>query len=78
MKTAISLPNEIYESAEKLAKRLGKSRSELYAQALNDYLSRNSDQLVRESLDTIYSDVDSHLNSSLEAIQMKTVSKEQW
>jgi predicted DNA-binding protein len=36
MKTAISLPDEVFESAEQLAKRLGKSRSELYALAIND------------------------------------------
>jgi len=78
MKTAVSLPNETYESAEKLAKRLGKSRSELYAQAINDYLSRNSDQLVRESLDKIYSGDDSRLDSPLETMQLKTLSKEEW
>lgn len=33
MKTAVSIPDNIYTSAEKLAKRLGKSRSQLYTQA---------------------------------------------
>jgi antitoxin MazE6 len=78
MKTAVSLPNETYESAEKLAKRLGKSRSELYADAINDYLSRNSTKLVKESLDKIYSENDSQLDPAIAAMQLETLSKEQW
>lgn len=78
MKTAVSLPDETYESAEKLAKRLGKSRSELYALALNDYLSRNNDQLVRESLDRVYSQADSRLDPGLGAMQMKSLPKDAW
>jgi metal-responsive CopG/Arc/MetJ family transcriptional regulator len=38
MKTAISLPDSIFEAAEKLAKRFGISRSQLYANAVTEYL----------------------------------------
>ena len=42
MKTAISIPDEVFRSAERLAQRLGVSRSELYAKAVDgvNYLGR--------------------------------------
>jgi metal-responsive CopG/Arc/MetJ family transcriptional regulator len=78
MKTAISLPDEVFESAEQLAKRLGKSRSELYALAINDYLDRNNDSLVQESLDQVYSHNESRVDSTLKTMQLKSVNREEW
>lgn len=42
MKTAISLPDAVFRAAERQAKRSGKSRSQLYAEALAEYLSRHA------------------------------------
>jgi metal-responsive CopG/Arc/MetJ family transcriptional regulator len=78
MKTAISLPNETFESAEQLAKRLGKSRSELYTLAINDYLERNNDTHVQESLNSVYSQTDSQLDPNLETMQLKSIAREEW
>jgi len=48
MKTAISLPDEVFRAAERLAKRLKKSRSELYRDAIQAYLARyDEDELKR-------------------------------
>ena len=41
MKTAISIPDNIFESADDLAKRLGLSRSELYVKAIVQYLAEH-------------------------------------
>ena len=41
MKTAVSLPDPVFEAAEELAKRLKLSRSALYARALQDYVRNN-------------------------------------
>jgi metal-responsive CopG/Arc/MetJ family transcriptional regulator len=46
MKTAISLPDEIYEQATRQAAELGISRSEFMARAARNYL----DQLAAQSL----------------------------
>ena len=80
MKTAISIPDQVFESAEKLARRRGKSRSELYAQALSDYLDRNSDGLVKESLDKLYSkDNDSgRVDENLSELQFRSLRTDQW
>lgn len=54
MKTAISIPDELFESADGLARRLGVSRSELYAKALREYLEEHRGEGVTERLDGVY------------------------
>jgi len=51
MKTAISVPDEIFEDAERLAARLGKSRSLLYAEAMAEYLTRHDPETLTERID---------------------------
>ena len=53
MKTAISIPDEVFAEAEKLARRLKKSRSELYSRALREYVARHGPDYVTETLDRI-------------------------
>lgn len=54
MKTAISIPDPVFLSAEKLAARLGVSRSELYCKALAALVDRHRDDLVTSRLNEIY------------------------
>jgi len=53
MKTAISLPDDVFKKAERLAKRAKKSRSQLYCEALREYLARYSPDEVTEALDRV-------------------------
>lgn len=54
MKTNISIPNRIYQAAEKLAKELGISLSELYTNALTAYVSEHQKKSVAEGIETSY------------------------
>lgn len=54
MKTDISIPNRIYQAAEKLAKELGISLSELYAAALTAYVSDHEKKNVAERLESVF------------------------
>ena len=54
MKTAVSIPDDLFESAEGFARRLGLSRSELYAQALREYLKEHEEEGITERLNEIY------------------------
>jgi predicted transcriptional regulator len=54
MKTAISIPDSLFEAAEALAHRLGISRSELYRRAVAAYLKRTSREAVTSALDEVY------------------------
>lgn len=50
MKTAISVPDEIYERAERFARRTKKSRSQLFSDALKEYLARHVPDEVTEAM----------------------------
>ncbi len=54
MKTAVSIPDELFEQADALAKRMGKSRSELYADALRDHVKQHGDAAITERLNDVY------------------------
>lgn len=53
MKTAISIPDDVFADAEKLAHRLSKSRSELYSRAVREYVARHSPDQITETLDVL-------------------------
>jgi len=53
MKTAISLPDDVYRGAERYAKRTRKSRSQLYAEALSEYLARHAPDEVTENMNAV-------------------------
>ena len=53
MKTGVSIPDDLFHQANELASRLGKSRSEVYREALADYVSRREPGAVTRALDEI-------------------------
>lgn len=72
MKTAVSIPDQIYDRAEKLARRLGKSRSELYAKAVQNYVERHQDDDVTAKLNTVYTSEPTELDPVLTNLQTKS------
>lgn len=78
MKTAVSIPDKIFRSADSLAKHLGMSRSQLYATALADFLSRRQNQQVKERLDAIYGEEESALDPKAIELQKKSLTPEEW
>ena len=53
MKTAVSLPDDVFRAAERHARRARKSRSQLYAEALSEYLSRHAPDEVTEAMNQV-------------------------
>jgi predicted transcriptional regulator len=53
MKTAVSIPDDLFRKADELAGRMGKSRSEVYRDALADYVARRDPGAVARALDEI-------------------------
>jgi hypothetical protein len=78
MKTAISIPDDAFQAAEELCKRLGMSRSELYAEAVVAFAKGHKSTRGKESLDASYTTEDSHLAPALMALQGLSLPKEEW
>jgi len=77
MKTAVSIPDPIFEAADRLASRRKISRSELYAEALSRILDAEDADDITARLNEVYADIDSSLDSSLATAQADTV-REVW
>jgi len=76
MKTAISLPDPVFEEAEAIAQQLGLSRSEFYTRALQAYLKRyNRDQILLK-LNEVYARESTELDPVMARIQL--MSFEDW
>jgi metal-responsive CopG/Arc/MetJ family transcriptional regulator len=59
MKTAISVPDDVFESAERLARRERRSRSEIYSTAVREYVARHSPDEITDALNRVVAEVGS-------------------
>ena len=57
MKTAVSVPDEVYLKAERLAKNAGRSRSEVYSTALREYVARHELDDVTDAVNRTVDDL---------------------
>ncbi|MGI9303011.1 MAG: ChpI protein [Gammaproteobacteria bacterium] len=80
VKTAISIPDEVFEAAEQAASVLGLSRSELYATAVREFVERRRREDVTSKLNQVYADDESSsvLDPQLQALQTYSIEKEDW
>jgi metal-responsive CopG/Arc/MetJ family transcriptional regulator len=78
MKIAVSIPDDIFEDAEYLARRQGKTRSRLYADAIAEYVGAYRTESVTDQLNAVYRTEDSSLDSALQAAQYQTLDGEDW
>ena len=78
MKTAISVPDAVFKAAERVAKKLKLSRSELYTRALKEFLAAKDDLEVERSLNEVYGAQPSSVDPVLSAIQVRAISRVEW
>jgi len=78
MKPEISVPNPIYEAAERLAEELGMSLSEFYVAALAAYVATYQNGDITKRLDEVYTKEVSTLEPELVAIQIASIGEEKW
>jgi metal-responsive CopG/Arc/MetJ family transcriptional regulator len=70
MKTAISLPDTLYEDAEKTAKSMGIPRSQLFAKALEEFINHHKKESITEKYNEIYSQISSEDVSKIESVSI--------
>jgi len=78
MKTAISIPDEVFNAAEEMAERLGVNRSQLYVTALREYLEAHRSRGVTARLDQVYEYQDSSLDLGVAEAQSASFDEEDW
>ncbi len=78
MKTAVSVPDDVFADAEALAQRLKKSRSQLYSEALREYVARHAPDHVTEALDQISADLPADDHGFATAAGRRSLRRSQW
>ncbi len=77
MKTAISIPDDVFEDADRLAKRLRQSRSQLYSRAVSEYIARHSADDVTSALDSVYA-AEAPVSGFATSAGKKTLERSEW
>jgi metal-responsive CopG/Arc/MetJ family transcriptional regulator len=78
MKTAVSLPEQVFRAAERHAKRARKSRSQLYAEALSEYLDRHSPDEVTEAMNHVLDQVAADSNEFVAHASRRILERSEW
>jgi metal-responsive CopG/Arc/MetJ family transcriptional regulator len=78
MKTAVSVPDDVFERAERLARREKRTRSEVYSAALRDYVARHDPDEVATALDRVVSEVGDGIDAFATAAGRRTLASTEW
>ena len=78
MKTAVSVPNEVYQQAEELARRTGRTRSEIYSTALRDYLAHHQPVPLTAAMDQALDEIEPQPDPFLDAVAREALAEAEW
>jgi len=78
MKTAISVPDDVFERADRLAKQTGRSRSELFSSAMAQYLASHDPERVTEAIDRVVATLDQPVDVFPTEVARRTLADVEW
>jgi len=78
MKTAISLPDDLFADAERIARRLKKPRSRVYSEAIREYVARHDPDLVTRKLDEVVGALERFEDGLVAAAARKILEQSDW
>jgi len=78
MKTAISIPDDVFQEAERLAGVLKQSRSQLYSRAVREYVARHSADSVTAALDSVCAVESGSAAVFVRAASRRTLGRTEW
>jgi len=78
MKTAISIPDDVFKAAERYARRARKSRSQLYADAVSEYLARHAPDEVTEAMNKVVAELPEPSDPFVAAAARRILERSEW
>ena len=78
MKTAVSIPDEVFAKAERLARRSKRSRSELFSAALSEYVARHSPDEIIEAMDRVVSAIAGTTDRFVASAAQRVLERSEW
>ena len=77
MKTAVTIPDQLFKKCEKLARKLKLSRSALYTRALEEFLERE-EQAVIERINEVCDEVDTRIDPAVVRAAVASFPRDEW
>ena len=78
MKTAVSVPDGVFEEAERLARRTKKSRSQLFSEALKEYVARHAPEEVTETMNRVCEEVGDAADEFVSSAARRVLERSEW
>jgi predicted transcriptional regulator len=78
MKTAVSIPDDVYRRAEELAEQTNRTRSRLYSDALGEYLARHGTDAVTAGMNEALTGIDEGSDAFLASANRSVLAKSEW
>ena len=78
MKTAVSIPDDVFQGAERLARRTKRSRSRLFSDALREYLARHSPEEVTEAMNKACDEIGETEDAFVSAAAARILKRSEW
>jgi predicted transcriptional regulator len=78
MKVAVSVPDDVFEEAEQLARRTKRSRSEVYSRALAEYVARHAPDRVTEAMDRALAEIGDSGDQFSRAVSRRVLKRSDW
>jgi metal-responsive CopG/Arc/MetJ family transcriptional regulator len=78
MKIAVSIPDDVFEEAERLARRTKRSRSEVYSRALAEYVARHAPDRVTETMNRALADIGEPTDRFTRAVSRRVLTRAEW
>ena len=78
MKTAVSIPDEIFDKVERFARREGRSRSEVFSAALAEYVARHAPDEVTDAMNRVCAEIGDQHDGFVAAAGRRVLEKSEW
>jgi metal-responsive CopG/Arc/MetJ family transcriptional regulator len=78
MKTAVSIPDEVFEAADRLARRTKRSRSQVFSEALKEYIARHTPDEITEAMNKVCSELGAVTDGFVSAAARRTLKRSEW
>jgi metal-responsive CopG/Arc/MetJ family transcriptional regulator len=78
MKTAVSVPDDVFQAAERHARRARKSRSQLYSEALSEYLTRHAPDEITEAMNQVIDELSDPADPFVDAATRRVLEQAEW
>jgi predicted transcriptional regulator len=78
MKTAVSIPDEVFEEAERLARRMKRPRSEVYSRALAEYVARHAPDRVTEAMNRTLTEINERADDFSRTASRRVLERSDW